>query len=250
MRSPSTVSAGKLLSEDGQRIAYDHYDKSRSSVIVIAHGFFNSKRAVVLRQLAQAFWEDHDVFLFDFRGHGQSSGLFTWTSKEGQDLAAVLNHLRPKYQNIGLVGFSFGGSIAINALSKDKRVDSFICVSAPAFARKIDYRFWELDLQKDLFYTLLSREGRQGKGVRPGPFWLKTEDPVNNISKLTVPIFFIHGTKDWVVKPGHSQALYDRAKGDKEIFYVQGGRHGEFLMKDEPQLFVRKAQDWFQRTLA
>lgn len=240
---------GFILTEDKHKISYMHFSAGHSKVIIIAHGFYNSKEAVVLQQLAKILLNEYDIFMFDFRGHGKSSGLFTWGSRECEDLKAVGRHLKNKYQKIGLIAFSFGGSIAINVLSQEQIADSFICVSAPAYTGKIDYDFWKLDWQGDVIYTLLSKEGRIGKGVRPGPFWLKKEEPINNIHKLKIPVLFLHGEKDWVIKPWHSKLLFERATGIKKIVYFKKGPHAEYLIRDNKEQFVEEVKNWFSQTL-
>lgn len=119
---------GILTTVDHQKISYQHFKNGCSSVIIIAHGYYNSKQAVVLQQLALALGKEYDVFMFDFRGHGKSSGWFSWTSREEYDLNAVLDFIAPQYTKRGLVGFSMGASISINLMAKDQRVHSFVCV--------------------------------------------------------------------------------------------------------------------------
>lgn len=244
-----TVESGTLTTVDNQKISFQHFKNGCLAVIIIAHGYYNSKQCVVLQQLALAFREEYDVFMFDFRGHGKSSGLFTWSSREGNDLGAVLDFIAPLYSKIGLIAFSFGASISINVLANDKRVDSFICVSAPSDMSRIDYWFWALDWQGDMVYTLFNPKGRIGKGVRPGPFWLAKEKPIDNIGKITIPIMFIHGSRDWVIRPWHSQALYQKAGGMKKIISIKNGPHAEYLMRDYPEQFVAEVRSWFLDTL-
>ena len=187
--------------------------------------------------------------MFDFRGHGKSSGVFTWTSREGDDLRTVLDFIAPQYSKKGLIAFSMGASISINVLANDKRVDSFICVSAPSDMSKIDYWVWALDWKRDVVYTLLNPKGRIGKGVRPGPFWLAKERPIDNIGKITIPIMFMHGSRDWVIRPWHSEALYQKAGGMKKIIFIKNGPHAEYLMRDYPEQFVAEVKNWFLDTL-
>ena len=73
--------SGYLETSDKHRIHYDQYKADHKKVIIIAHGFFNSKQAVLLKQLAESLNDQYDCLLFDFRGHGQSKGLFYWTAK-------------------------------------------------------------------------------------------------------------------------------------------------------------------------
>lgn len=247
--STFTGNEGFILTEDKHKISYVHFAAGHSKIIIIAHGFYNSKEAVVLQQLAKILLDEYDIFMFDFRGHGKSSGLFTWASKEGRDLKAAAQYLKGRYQKTGFIAFSFGGSIAINVLSCEPIADSFICVSAPAYISRIDYNFWQLDWQGDVVYTLLSKEGRKGKGIRPGPFWLKKEEPINNIAKLNIPVLFLHGEKDWVIKPWHSRALYERANSFKRIVCFKNGPHAEYLMRDNKEQFVEEIKRWFSQTL-
>ncbi len=255
MKTPSpatvipTVVSGTLTTIDHQKISFQHFKNGGLSVIIIAHGYYNSKQCVVLQQLACALGEKYDIFMFDFRGHGQSSGLFTWTTREGNDLRAVLDFVAPQYSKKGLIAFSLGASISINVLANDKRVDSFICVSAPSDISKIDYWIWALDWKGDLVYTFLNPRGWIGKGVRPGPFWLAKERPIDNVAKITIPIMFIHGSRDWVIRPWHSEALYQKAGGMKKIIFIENGPHAEFLMRDHPEQFVTEVKDWFLDTL-
>ncbi len=240
---------GTLTTLDHQKISFRHFKNGCRAVIIIAHGYYNSKQCVLVQRLAQALGGEYDIFTFDFRGHGKSSGLFTWTSREGNDLRAVLDFISPQYSKKGLIAFSMGASIGINVLADDKRIDSFICVSAPSDMVKIDYRIWAMDWKKDAVYTLLDPKGRIGKGVRPGPFWLAKERPVNNIGKITIPVLFIHGSRDWVIRPWHSEALYQKAGGPKKIIIIKNGPHAEYLMRDYPEQFVAEAKRWFLDTL-
>lgn len=248
MEQPSVVS-GVLTTVDHQRISYQHFKNGCSAVIIIAHGYYNSKQCLVLLQLAQELGKEYDIFMFDFRGHGNSSGVFTWTSREGDDLRAVLDYISPQYTKRGLIAFSMGASISINVLANDRRIDSFISVSAPSSMAKIDYWVWALDWKGDVAYTLFSSKGRVGKGVRPGPFWLAKQKPIDNIGKITIPIMFMHGSRDWVIKPWHSKALFQKATGMKKIVFLKNGPHAEYLMRDYPEQFTAEVKTWFSDTL-
>lgn len=243
------IISNMLVTADKHKIAFSYFNGGHDKAIIIVHGFYNSKDAVVLQRLAQHLTQQYDVFMFDFRGHGKSSGLFTWTSKEGQDLNAALDFLNGRYKKIGIIAFSVGGSIAINVLSRKQRADSFVCVSAPSAMSKIDYQWWWLSWNDDFVYTLLTKEGRKGKGVRPGPFWLAKEKPIDNVEKLTIPILYIHGERDWVVKPWHSQALFDKTTSKKRLVFVKDGLHAEYLIRGFPEKFFTEIDQWFQQTL-
>ena len=233
--------------KDGIVIAYDHYQAGHSNVIVIAHGFYNSKDSVLLQDLEKSLIDEYDVIIMDFRGHGKSRGLFHWASKEPLDLRAVLRNVRDDYEKIGVIGFSFGAGISMIVAAATNLIDNLIYVSGPAEFKKIDFRFWELDVENDIIFNL--GEGGKGKGVRPGPFWLPKKQPVKLLKRLKVPVFYVHGGRDWTIKPWHSQTLYEHTPGTKRLKIIEGGPHAEYLMrepyKDE---FVSSIKTWLNDT--
>jgi len=58
--------SGILITSDNQKIAYDNYNNGHKEVIIIAHGFYNSKDAVLLQQLKDNLIDSYDVAMFDF----------------------------------------------------------------------------------------------------------------------------------------------------------------------------------------
>lgn len=235
-------------SRDGQKVYLDHYRHQHEKLVIIAHGFFNSKSSVLLRGLADELLADYDVAVLDFRGHGQSPGLFYWTTKEYLDLEAVIDLLVPQYEAIGLIGFSLGAATSIITASRSDKIQSLIAISPPTEFEKIEYHFWELDPDHDIFYNLVG-EGRYGKGVRPGPFWLKKDKPINCIEKVKAPILFIHGTKDWLIKPNHSVQLFAAAKGKKLLKMIEGGPHAEYLLLKNREETLSAVLSWLRETL-
>src|SRR5271154_3239035 len=102
--------SGYLITSDRHKIYYDQFKADHKKVIIIAHGFFNSKQAVILKDLGGSLNSEYDVVLFDFRGHGQSKGLFYWTAKEYLDLISIVEFASKSYESIGLIGFSLGAA--------------------------------------------------------------------------------------------------------------------------------------------
>ena len=144
--------SGYLIASDHHEIFFDQYKAGHKKVIIIAHGFFNSKQAVVLKRLAESLNNEYDCLLFDFRGHGQSKGSFTWTAKEYLDLLSIVGFASHSYESIGLIGFSLGAATSIIASSKTSLIKSIVAISAPVELGKIDYRFWKLNVIKDMLH--------------------------------------------------------------------------------------------------
>lgn len=240
--------SGILTTSDNQKIHYDHYKNGHKEVIIIAHGFFNSKQSLLLQELANSFKDEYDVVLFDFRGHGESQGVFYWTSKEYQDVLAVLDYAKKYYEKIGVVGFSMGAATSIISASKSDIVDSLVAVSSPSEFGKIDFHFWDLDIENDLVYGLIGK-GRKGKGVRPGPFWERKEKPIDLVKDFKVPVFYIHGDADWVVRPWHSKKLFENTKSVKDLAIIKKGLHAEYLIRRNKKEIVILIKNWFEKTL-
>ena len=135
-----------LKTADHHRIEAVHHEQGFKKVVILAHGFFNNKDAYLFREIAKKIAVHYDVVAFDFRGHGKSSGLFTWTSKECADLKAVIDYVKTcGYISIGLMGFSLGAAISLLETAKNPDINTVIAVSAPYDFWKIDYHFWKPD---------------------------------------------------------------------------------------------------------
>ena len=182
-----------------------------------------------------------DVLCMDFRGHGRSSGLYTFSAREGADLGAVLDWARVSYVNIAIIGFSLGAAIAINTVSRRHReVHGLIAVSAPCAFDKIDFKFWTPEAIRS---GLLGLE--PGAGCRPGNPALKKERPLDTIKRIRdLPVLFIHGTKDATVGLHHSRRLYAVAAEPKRLEIIEGGGHAEILFRDDPDGFLGIVESW------
>lgn len=239
---------GSVLSADGHKVHYEQYINGHKNAVIIAHGFYNSKQAVLFKQLAQSLNADYDVIVFDFRGHGQSEGLFSWTSKEYLDLLAIIEFANRHYLKTGVIGFSMGAATSIIAASKTPGIQSIIAVSGLTQMGRIDYHFWNMSLNDDLFYNWFG-QGAQGKGVRMGPFWHKKEKPIDLVKMIKTPIFYIHGNRDWVVRPWHSHHLHAQTSAFKRLAIIEEGQHAEFLFKGQGPQMLKLVKEWFYETL-
>src|SRR5574344_1321879 len=76
----------KLLTKDGTKIAINLFQTGHDEVLIIAPGWFMCKDSDAFEEMSQDFSKDFDVISMDFRGHCKSSGRFTFTSKEPDDL--------------------------------------------------------------------------------------------------------------------------------------------------------------------
>lgn len=100
-----------IYTSDGIKLALNHYDTGHKEVLIIVHGWFMTKDSRAFSDMAQNFSKEFDVIAFDCRGHGKSSGFYTFTSKETIDLKTVVDFAKTKYKKVYLAGFSLGGRL-------------------------------------------------------------------------------------------------------------------------------------------
>ncbi len=239
-----------ITTEDKHRISVASLRKNRETAVIVAHGFYNNKDTYLFKQISEMVYKHYDTYSFDFRGHGKSSGLFSWTTHEPSDLRAVISHVKNEgYKKIGLIGFSLGAAASLIESSSNSHVDSVIAVSSPYNFWKINFHFWEPEMVKDLKLNL-GHKGK-GKGVRPGNPFLYKVKPIDAVSgrDSNVPILFVHGQNDWLIKPNHSDKLFEAAKGPKEIVKMNKAGHAEKIFDEQPAEFERICIDWFRKTL-
>lgn len=237
-----------ITSQNGITIKANHYSNKFSKVIIISHGICQNKDTYAFKLISESFTDEYDVICFDYRGHGKSNGFYTYSAKEEYDLLSVVKLAKEKYKKIGLLGFSLGAATAIITASKYGNIDSLIAVSTPRDFNKINYGIWKKEAFKNFRHNL-SKKGK-GKKILPGYLFHKKPKAIEHVKNLNnLPVYFIHGSKDWLIKPHHSKYLYDNKVGKKKIEIFENGNHAEMLFEEEPIKFKNITRDWFKQTL-
>jgi Predicted hydrolases or acyltransferases (alpha/beta hydrolase superfamily) len=241
--------AGILYSSDKVPIAYEHSKKGSDTVVIVCPGFFNSKKNRWMRNIWNAVSTKYDTVIFDFRGHGESGGKFTWSAKEHFDLEAVLNHVKKcGYKRIGILAFSLGAAASAIIGGRRDDIDSMVLISCPMSFWRINYHFWEPGMWSDLKDNMECEW--EGKGARVASLLIPKPKPIENIAKIkNTPILFIHGDKDWVIKDSHSKKLYEAAKTHKRLEIIKKGLHAERLIQQYPEKMKDLIGGWFADTL-
>ena len=243
------TSSGTLRTSDNIPISYNHYKRGFDSVVIVCPGFFNSKDNRWMRKTVDMLTAEFDVIIFDFRGHGESGGKYTWSAKERLDVDAVVNYAASQgYKKIGILAFSLGAAAAVNDAATRKNIKSMVLISCPSRFSAIDYHFWEQGMWADLKDNIECKW--KGKGARIGSILLSKEDPIDSMGDIkNTAMLFIHGDEDWVIKPRHSKTLYDKASTYKNIETIKGGFHAERLIEFHYTRVSSLILDWFSKTL-
>ena len=232
------------MTKDQVRVSFHlyHGTERRERVLIICPGFFQSKETAIFQKLSRDLTQDQDVLCMDFRGHGQSGGLFTFSAKEVADLEAVLKWAGERYARLTVLGFSLGAATAVTTVSRLRDgIQGVVAVSCPAAFEEIEFKVWNPEGAILTFQTWDPR-----LGCRPGPAWLKKERPLDAIRSLSpIPVLLIHGDKDSVVHHRHSQRLYQQAAEPKRVAIISGGGHAEEIYRAYPKEFLATFKEEF-----
>jgi uncharacterized protein len=151
----------------------------------------------------------YDVFFYDYRGFGKSSGEFS-EQEILTDAVFLFDQLKSKYvdKKIIIYGRSLGTGVA-TFLAKNRKADALI-LETP--------------------YYNMADVGKSWLPFVPFERVLKYEFPTNQwIKDVQAPVVIFHGTNDWVV-PYQSGRKLAGVVGSK-LITIEGGGHknlGEF----------------------
>ena len=90
-----------LKTKDKIDIAINYYSNGHDEIVIVAPGWCMTKDSKAFCEISEMFSKNFDVISFDFRGHGKSGGMFTFTARELMDIDAVIRFVRKsKYKRI------------------------------------------------------------------------------------------------------------------------------------------------------
>jgi len=177
-----------------------------------------------------------NLFLFDYRGYGQSEG----SARKRQDLIAdthaALDALLARDdvnpQRIGLFGHSLGGSVGLNVMADRPEIRAAVITSA--------FTSW-----REMAASAVG-------GGRPGPiarslaalFIKDSCRPIDAIARIERPILILHGDADRTVPVTHGRRLAAACPG-AELIELPGGDHNDLRdthlrAETEPIAFFRR----------
>lgn len=240
----------RVKTEDGIEIAFNEIDREKEKVIIICHGIKQYKDSLTFTMMAREFEDDYDVINMDLRGHGRSGGKCTLTALEVYDLKAVVDYAYKKHKKIGVIGFSLGAATSILTAATYKNIHSLILVSPFAKLAHVNFKFWKMSAVFSIFSNIKNNLRDKGRSVKIGNVFLDKKDPIDVIDKISnTPILFLHGAKDWVIDPSHSQRLYQKANPPKRLIIFENAVHAEQLYEKFPEKFKIVCLEWFRETM-
>lgn len=152
------------------------------------------------------------VLAIDYRGYGLSEGQLPNETRLSEDSQAAWKYLTSdrqiKPEDILIYGESLGGAVAIDLATKQTDAAGLIVQSS----------FTSMATQIRQLYPILS--------IFPLNSILHQRfASIEKVSQLSMPVLFIHGTADKIVRSKMSGELYNAAPEPKTLFYIPGGEH-------------------------
>jgi len=150
---------------------------------------------------------NYDLFVFDYRGYGKSTGQIQSEAQLQEDVRAVWDIIAPLYPDkpIVLYGRSLGTALATK-LATSVRPDLLILVSP--------------------FSSMIAMARRQYPYL---PDWLlrypfRTDE---HIADVQTPIVFVHGDQDKFIPLEHSVTLKERTRAIAKMLIIEGAGHND-----------------------
>ncbi len=154
-----------------------------------------------------------NVFMFDYRGFGRSTGFATLAGVIQDAEAAAREHhaLRPHNIPSILYGYSLGGAIAAQIASK-VTFDGLVLQST----------FTNLGDMARVLYPKLPMHLISGQDF----------NTIETVRALQIPLVIIHGTDDEVIPHWMGQRLFESCESARELHVVNGGYHNDLYDRD------------------
>lgn len=226
---------------DNVKIAINQYESGFKEALIMAHGWFMTKDSKSLSDMANIFAKNMDVIVMDFRGHGRSSGAYTFTTKEVIDLKTVVDWAKERYEKVYLMGFSLGGALVVIHSAMHKDVDKVIAISAPHSFERIENCMWR---KEAWLPTLQKFELKRWLSVRPSLIIREKIKPIDVVHQIEAPTLFIAGSKDPTVYCWHTESLYDKAVCEKQLEIFKDCYHAEDLFLQDEANFINVCENW------
>lgn len=229
VKRPVVPAAFTAASPDGTIIHYDLYDAPSRSAVVIVPGFWRDRRHPSMTRFAELLVSmGYRTAVVDLRGHGDSEGTFGFNFQEHHDIAAVVDDLRRRVvvEPVTLIGFSYGGAIAVSTAARHELpLGSILLISPVADFQMIVPRINPFTIHRHIAFSQALKRPRFAWRIRKSTKLRALDD----IRSVRVPVCFVHVKNDWLIAHRHSIALYEQANEPKElhILDVAGNYHAD-----------------------
>ena len=175
--------------------------------------------------------EGYDLFIYDFRGYGNSFGEVDMFGFVDDVTAAIAySHDLNRALPMVVVGQSMGGSFVIDAVVKEEYSYVKLLVidsTMQGFARSVN----DLIEKHFLLWPLI---------WIPDTITPEGVDSIDFVDKTNRATLFLVGLQDTVIEPEHSVDLYLKAKEPKALWIVEDAGHVECICKSKVKAALKE----------
>jgi pimeloyl-ACP methyl ester carboxylesterase len=208
----------------------------------------SSARVEVLPQLSYLLSLGVAVFSFDFAGSGKSDGEYVSLGYfEREDLMCVIAHLRATnvVSTIALWGRSMGAATALMHGDRDPSIACMILDSPFADLTQLCEEMVEKGKDQGIhvpgIVVSVAIRFLQASVKKQANFNLKFISPISHADKCFIPALFVAGEHDDFINKHHSEQIYERYAGDKNLIIVEGDHNSPRpkFMFDSVSIFLQ-----------
>jgi pimeloyl-ACP methyl ester carboxylesterase len=217
------------------------------ATIVILHGYMMYKETMApwAAELAQAGYR---VVLVDLRGHGQSTGdQATYGKYETKDLMQMLDYLKALRlcdDKVGVLGLSYGATIALHWAAADPRVQAVVAIAPYNNPEDAAQR-----LAKELKIPVSTNVLRAALKIAAKRLDLNWADWSGDaaVKKLKEPVLFIGGGHDRICLPADLETMKKDAPAGSKVVMVPDVNH--FVLGFLLHLLADPVKAWYAEHL-
>ena len=236
--------------EDGATLRGWLLTRPDSDRVIMCLTGYRSQRSDVLGAAAALWRGGYNVFLFDYRGYGNSDGRhITLGHAETRDGQAALRWRSQRLPGawIGALGYSMGGAVAIMAAAEEPDIRAVATDCAFARAEDLVRQEWRrrVRLPSAPFVETANTFMARLHGFR-----LSDIAPVEVIGRIAPrPLFLIHCTGDEIVPVRDVHLLFEAAREPKERWIIDDLQHCGGYFADRAG-YMGRLIDFFDRAAA
>ena len=200
-------------------------ERNPEKAVVVAHpaivGGYYEQVVALAEELSRSF----SVAIFDFRGHGRSTGRcplgFAMVS---EDLEAVVERVRGMgFERIGVAGFSLGAAAAMLLASRDVCFDALVSIGCPP-------RMPDIPLLEK--HPRLVGAATRVLGMRLDPISDNGPCPIDVAERLPgIPKLLIFGEQEVVPQEEISEFI-ELVSEPKSVLTVPGAWHADLMGRE------------------
>ncbi len=190
-----------------------HVNKKSKTLIIICHGYKDSKDEPVIKRIAELLENNFNVFRFNFTDKDDP-----FLPIEKENISTIVDYFSHSYKEIILLGASLGGLSVLLSIKDNLRVNKLIFVNPFVYLfKKVAWRFRKMLISMIIFYPFV-------KIIRENlNFYFKSLKP----ELITIPTLLIVALKDEKVSSIHGKTLYKQlGSKQKKLILDENIDHG------------------------